>query len=106
MTHKHNDIKLFVDLLMLVEDADECEKLLLELLSQSEVDSITLRLKIASMLKMGKKYSDVIEETKASTTTISRVNKILDPNTTLYEMLKRKREKEKQELNIEKVAEQ
>ena len=42
-----------------------------------ELDAISQRIEVASMLKAGKNYQDVSRATGASTATISRVNKCL-----------------------------
>lgn len=42
-----------------------------------ELDAISQRIEVASMLKEGKNYQDVSRATGASTATISRVNKCL-----------------------------
>lgn len=42
-----------------------------------ELDAISQRIEVASMLKDGKNYQDVSRATGASTATISRVNKCL-----------------------------
>ncbi len=89
-----DDLELFVDILMLINDKEEYEKFLVNLLSTTELSSITQRVKIAHMLQEGKKYSEITEETKASTTTISRVNKVLtSENNLFYTILKRLKQK-------------
>lgn len=56
---------------------NECEKFLEDLCTPQELQSIAQRLKVAEMLHDGKKYNSIVEETSASTATISRVNKTL-----------------------------
>ncbi len=92
---KNTDIQLLVDLILLVENEEDCKKFLLDLLSPTEFESITQRIEIAKMLQDGKKYSEITEKTKASTTTISRVNKVLgSDNNMLYEMLRNLKQKD------------
>ncbi len=94
---KDNDIQLLVDLILLVENEEDCKKFLIDLLSPTEFESITQRIQIAKMLQDGKKYSEITETTKASTTTISRVNKVLgSENNTLYHMLRNLKQKNKE----------
>ncbi len=88
------DLELFVDLVLLIDDKEECKNFFMDLLSNTELESITQRTKIAYMLQEGKKYSEITEETKASTTTISRVNKVLaSDNNMFYTMLKKLKQK-------------
>lgn len=56
---------------------DECAKFLEDLCTPQELQSIAQRLKVAEMLHSGKNYNAIVEETSASTATISRVNKTL-----------------------------
>ncbi len=94
---KNNDIQLLVDLLLLIDTEEDCKKFLLDLLSPTEFESITQRIQIAKMLQDGKKYSEITKETNASTTTISRVNKVLGTdNNMIYQMLKKLKKQEKQ----------
>ncbi len=96
---QENDIKLLVDLLFIIETKEDYEKFLLDLLSPAEFDSITQRLQIAKMLQEGKKYSEITKETKASTTTISRVNKVLSTsNNMLYNTLRELKQEKREEI--------
>ncbi|MFV0440939.1 MAG: YerC/YecD family TrpR-related protein [Lachnospirales bacterium] len=88
--YNDEDIQILVDLILLIDNEEDCKKFLAELLSKSEFTSITQRIKIAHMLQDGKKYHEITETTKASTTTISRVNKVLSTeNNMFYVMLKK-----------------
>lgn len=60
-----------------LKNEDECAKFLEDLCTPQELQSIAQRLKVAEMLRGGKKYNSIVEETSASTATISRVNKTL-----------------------------
>ncbi|MDE7399950.1 MAG: hypothetical protein K2N06_10545 [Oscillospiraceae bacterium] len=60
-----------------LKNEDECAKFLEDLCTPQELQSIAQRLKVAEMLRCGKNYNAIVEETSASTATISRVNKTL-----------------------------
>lgn len=60
-----------------LKNEDECAKFLEDLCTPQELQSISQRLKVAEMLRGGKNYNAIVEETSASTATISRVNKTL-----------------------------
>lgn len=60
-----------------LKNEDECAKFLEDLCTPQELQSIAQRLKVAEMLRGGKNYNAIVEETSASTATISRVNKTL-----------------------------
>ena len=56
---------------------DECREFLYDLCTESELQEMSRRLQAARMLKNGRIYSDIAEETGLSTATISRVNRCL-----------------------------
>lgn len=58
-----------------VTNAEECKKLLDDLCTINEVQSMIQRLEVARLLKEGKTFSDIAILTKASTATISRVSR-------------------------------
>lgn len=60
-----------------LETENECKKFLEDLCTPQELQSIAQRLKVAEMLRNGEKYNSIVDETSASTATISRVNKTL-----------------------------
>lgn len=62
---------------MTLESADECRNFLYDLCTESEMQEMSRRLQAAKMLKNGRIYADIAEETGLSTATISRVNRCL-----------------------------
>lgn len=56
---------------------DECRLFFEDICTVRELDAISQRLDVARMLKAGENYRSISENTGASTTTISRVNKCL-----------------------------
>ena len=79
MTNKHvspemND--LFTAILRL-ESVEECAAFFEDICTIRELQDISQRLKVASMLDEGKNYKEICDLTGASTATISRVNRCL-----------------------------
>lgn len=60
-----------------LETKEECHKFFEDLCTITELKSIAQRLIVARMLNENRVYSDIVEETGASTATISRVNRTL-----------------------------
>lgn len=63
--------------LLKMETYEECEALLDDMCTKTELASIAQRLVVAKMLSEKRVYSDIVAETGASTATISRVNRSL-----------------------------
>ena len=57
------------------ETAEDVEMLLADLCTFKEVDQMAQRLAAAKMLKEGKTYAEIIEETDISSATLSRVSR-------------------------------
>lgn len=68
--------KLFSAILKL-NSIEDCRKFFEDVCTIKELQDITQRLEVASLLLNGKNYQEVSKETGASTATISRVNKCL-----------------------------
>jgi TrpR-related protein YerC/YecD len=60
-----------------LETVEECYRFFEDLCTIKEVLDMAQRLKVAKMLSEKKSYTEIANETKASTATISRVNKSL-----------------------------
>lgn len=60
-----------------LETVEECIKLFDDLLSITELRAMEQRYQVAKLLDGGMIYSDILEETGASSATISRVNRSL-----------------------------
>ena len=71
------EMKLLYKAILALKTEDECAKFLEDLCTPQELKSIAQRLQVAEMLNDKKKYNSIVEETGASTATISRVNKTL-----------------------------
>ncbi len=68
--------KLFEAILTL-ESVDECYAFFEDLCTINEMNSLAQRLQVAQMLKEGRTYTSIEEETGVSTATISRVKRFL-----------------------------
>lgn len=81
--------KLLYSAVMTLENEDECQQLFEDLCTPKEIKSIAQRFAVAKMLSEGRIYNDIVEETGASTATISRVNRTMsDGSKTVLERLK------------------
>ena len=61
-----------------LENMDECYQFFEDICTISELKSMAQRLEVARMLKAGHTYDDIVEQTGASTATISRVKRCLN----------------------------
>ena len=60
-----------------LENKEECYSFFEDLCTIAELRAMVQRFQVARMLDEGRIYSDIVQETGASTATISRVNKCL-----------------------------
>ena len=67
--------ELLVRAIVAIENEEECGAFLEDLMTRKELDDITQRLEVAKMLSEQTVYNKIVEETGASTATISRVNR-------------------------------
>ena len=99
MTNKHvspemND--LFAAILRL-ESVEECAAFFEDICTIRELQDISQRLKVASMLDEGKNYKEICDLTGASTATISRVNRCLNYGSGGYRAILDKTPKSKED---------
>ena len=69
--------KLLYSAVMTLKSEEECQHLFEDLCTPKEIKSLAQRFAVAKMLSEGRIYNDIVEETGASTATISRVNRSL-----------------------------
>ena len=72
-----SDWQLFCRAILALEGEDECRAFFEDICTIKEMQDITQRLRVASMLSEGKNYQEISSATGASTATICRVNKCL-----------------------------
>lgn len=66
---------LLVKAILSVKTEDECTALIEDLMTIKEVNDMAQRMLVAKLLSEQTVYNKIVEETGASTTTISRVNR-------------------------------
>ena len=74
---KRADIDELFEAILLLEDQEDCYRFFEDICTINEIHSIAQRLQVAKLLSEKKTYSEIEELTKASTATISRINKCL-----------------------------
>ncbi len=74
---KDKNTDLFFDAILHLKSVDECYDFFEDLCTVNELKSISQRIVVAKMLREKKVYSDIVDETGASTATVSRVNRSL-----------------------------
>lgn len=79
MPLKRNDknLEFLFNAVLKLEDIDECYDFFEDLCTVQELRSLSQRIVVAKMLSEKSVYTDIVNETGASTATISRVNRSL-----------------------------
>lgn len=81
--------KLLYSAVMTLKSEEECQHLFEDLCTPKEIKSLAQRFAVAKMLSEGRIYNDIVDETGASTATISRVNRTMSKGSkTVLERLK------------------
>mgnify|MGYP002521896430 FL=1 len=83
---------LFFEAILQLKSLDECYDFFEDLCTVNELKSISQRIVVAKMLRDKTVYSEIVEETGASTATVSRVNRSLQYGTGGYELVFRRLE--------------
>jgi len=73
--HHDEGYRLLVKALLALENEKECEALLEDLMTRKEIMDIAQRLVVAKLLSEQTVYNKIVEQTGASTATISRINR-------------------------------
>ena len=74
---KNEAVDALFDAILTLKDKKECYSFFEDLCTIAELRAMVQRFQVARMLDEGRIYSDIVQETGASTATISRVNKCL-----------------------------
>ena len=69
--------RLLIKALVNIQDESECMAFLDDLMTRKELSDIAQRMLVAKMLSEQVVYNKIVEETGASTATISRVNRCI-----------------------------
>ncbi len=80
MTSKLKDmnIEYLFKAILTLENIEECYKFFEDLCTIQELKAMSQRIEVAKMLSENRVYSEIVNETGASTATISRVNRSLN----------------------------
>lgn len=71
---KNEDAMRLAEALTAINDLQIMKSFLRDALTESEIDEAAARLKAATMLAAGRKYVDIIKETKLSSRTVARIS--------------------------------
>ena len=74
---KREDIDELFKAILLLENEEDCYRFFEDICTINEIHSIAQRLQVARLLSENKTYSEIEGITKASTATISMINKCL-----------------------------
>lgn len=80
MLEKLNEksISRLADAILCLETREECYSFLEDLCTVAEIKAMAQRIEVAQLLEKHALYSDIVQETGASTATISRVKRALN----------------------------
>ena len=81
------EVERLLEALCSLGSAEEAEALLSDLCTPREIEDLSQRLEVATMLAAGASYVDVSRATGASSTTVSRVSKCLNGPTGGYRLV-------------------
>ena len=94
--YENEDFKLLVKAIVNIEDEQECISFLDDIMTKKEMADIAQRLMVAKLLSEQTVYNKIVEQTGASTATISRVNRAYNYGSGGYaNMLKKLKGEEK-----------
>lgn len=74
---KRTDIDELFDAVLTLKDQEDCYRFFEDICTINEIHAIAQRLQVAKLLSEKKTYTEIEAATKASTATISRINKCL-----------------------------
>ena len=84
---KDEDMDILFRGILKLSTVEECYDFFEDLCTISELRAMVQRFQVARMLDEGRIYSDIVQETGASTATISRVNRSLQYGNGGYELV-------------------
>lgn len=82
--YQNDGCQLLFRALLALKNEEECAAFLEDLMTQKEIADVAQRLLVAKMLSEQVVYSKIVEETGASTATISRINRAYNYGTGGY----------------------
>lgn len=90
---KNPELDLFFNAVLELQNIDECYSFFEDVATINELKALSQRIHVAQLLKDKRVYTEIAEKTKASTATISRVNRCLNYGTGGYELILNRLEK-------------
>ena len=87
---ENKSFHLLTKALLALETEEECAAFLEDLMTRKEMEDIGQRILVARMLSDQAVYNKIVEQTGASTATISRVNRALNYGTGGYAKILKK----------------
>lgn len=84
---KDKNADFLFEAILKLQSTDECYRFFEDLCTVAEIKAMAQRIVVAKMLNDRKVYSDIVQETGASTATISRVNRSLIYGCDGYDMI-------------------
>jgi TrpR-related protein YerC/YecD len=79
MKHIQNELTdRFFKAILNLNSVEECSRFFEDICTIKEIQDMSQRLEVATLLNNGKSYQEVLSQTGVSTATISRVNKCLN----------------------------
>ena len=76
---------ILYEAILSLKDPEECKRFFQDLCTVNELQAFEQRFQVAILLNEGMIYNDIMEKTRASSATISRVNRSLQYGTGGYE---------------------
>lgn len=90
---KNSELDLFFEAILKLQTIEECYSFFEDVATINELKALAQRIQVAKLLKEKKVYTEIAEETGASTATISRVNKCLNYGAGGYNLILERLEK-------------
>ena len=84
---RNADTDFLFEAILQLRDIDECYRFFEDLCTVTEMKSMSQRIVVAKMLREKKVYNDIVNETGASTATISRVKRSLEYGCDAYSLV-------------------
>ena len=75
--YRREDLDELFDGILTLRDREDCYRFFEDICTINEIHSIAQRLQVAKLLSEKKTYNEIEKVTKASTATISRINKCI-----------------------------
>lgn len=90
---QNEDVDLLFEGILKLENKEECYRFFEDLCTIKELESMSQRFKVARMLYKETTYEEIMNETSASTATISRINRSLQYGAEGYKLILQRMEK-------------